>query len=476
MMKTGREILMHIDGQAAGMRTQINTLNENISQAQKDIETYEKEELSLYTELAKLRLELFQDGELEKKLNHAETEIEEILAQREKKRIALDQRLAENQQLQDVAEDERLKAAKALDTLDKKIKSAEAKTLKTLEKTNPYNANEAHIDKIEAQIGRITSKIELATSDYDEKILAYKSDPLFMYLWDREFGTSGYKISLPLIRFLDRWTSRICDYEAARRNFSALSSIPTKLRSHKERLEDQIDALEEAQDKALHEALSDNGILTLQADHDEKNKHLEQIDAHIHELEESYQDILQQKQAILENTDSLYTNALSSLSESYQNQSLKSIRKAALSTSTQKDDQLIHRFYALDDKIDDAKNRLHSYRKAIDAEHSRLRDVQDIRKTFKHKRYDSAQTSFSDGNMFSILLGQFVTGVLTNHLFWEAVARLAITVFAGGHEYSSRRHNRSYRSSNRSRRSSSRRRSRSSSQRSRGGFRTGGGF
>ena len=58
-----------------------------------------------------------------------------------------------------------------------------------------------------ATLEKATEKAEQVTRDEHEKGLPYRSDPLFMYLWQRKMGTPEYQ-PMGIIRMLDEWVAR----------------------------------------------------------------------------------------------------------------------------------------------------------------------------------------------------------------------------------------------------------------------------
>lgn len=80
-------------------------------------------------------------------------------------------------------------------------------------------------------IAAVESKVAQADRDLLEKRVPYEADPLFMYLWRREFGTSAYQ-STGIVRFLDRKIAHMIGYDAARQNYRVLTELPVRIREH----------------------------------------------------------------------------------------------------------------------------------------------------------------------------------------------------------------------------------------------------
>ena len=87
-------------------------------------------------------------------------------------------------------------------------------------------------------IRRAEDKAAQAEADRDEKRKPYESDPLFMYLWRRRFGTGEYRGS-GLVRFLDRKVAHLIGFEEVRVNYAMLMELPERLREHATRLKQE---------------------------------------------------------------------------------------------------------------------------------------------------------------------------------------------------------------------------------------------
>ncbi len=85
------------------------------------------------------------------------------------------------------------------------------------------------------------AKAAQAERDFQEKRQPYESDPIFMYLWRRKFGTPDYR-ARGLTRYLDRKVARLIEFDGARRNYAVLTELPVRLREHADRLRAELHA------------------------------------------------------------------------------------------------------------------------------------------------------------------------------------------------------------------------------------------
>ncbi len=87
----------------------------------------------------------------------------------------------------------------------------------------------------EAMAARAEAQAQAAEAEREEKRGPYEADPLFLYLWRSGYGTPAYRGS-GFVRRMDRWVSRLIDFEAARANYHALTTLPDRLHAHAARL------------------------------------------------------------------------------------------------------------------------------------------------------------------------------------------------------------------------------------------------
>ena len=477
MRRSGQEVLSEINSEAEKLRGRISRLGDKISETNSEVEVLRQEKASIYLNLAELRYELLDDDMAKSDLYRVEEEAASYVKQRQSAREALDKELKTNQSEQLALEQKRKGIQEKIDNFATKLSAAEEKTLKSLEKNPEYANTQQQLLETESQIKRFDSKIMLAREDYEVKVVPYHNDPLFMYLLERGYGTSAYRKG-SLNRVIDRWIANIARYEPARRNYAMLSGIPEKLDTHKAHLKERLMYLDEKLDDMEHKAFDKDGVLVMRQDYQKKRQLLEEADQKIMSLEQRHHEILKEKERFSSNTDQFYSGAIKKLDDLYQGKSLFNLRRHVAATATLEDDKFIEALFEIEKQLEKLLDRASEYQSSLRQEEWRLTEIQNVRKTFKEKNYDSRQTTFRDSNMFSTLLGQFIVGIITNQYFWGAVGRLSMEVldeldlddiFEGDDDDDRRYKSRgSYRS--RSRKSKSYRSG------SKGGFKTGGGF
>src|SRR5690606_17848663 len=164
-----------------------------------------------------------------------------------------------------------------------------------------WQALNAKVDSLEAQAEAAEEKAQLSEADRDTKSRPYLADKLFVYLWNRGYGTSAYRAG-PIARMGDAFVARVVQYEQARQNYFALTEIPKRLRDHAERLKAELAAADAELETFERAALEADGIKPLEARHEQAVAALDAHDKHIAELETRMSGVEQERRTLTDLT------------------------------------------------------------------------------------------------------------------------------------------------------------------------------
>ena len=117
----------------------------------------------------------------------------------------------------------------------------------------------AQVNQVTGQAQQAEKKAVQAEADRDEKRRPYEEDQLFMYLWNRKFGTAEYRAD-HFTRTMDRLVARVVGYDKARANYALLNEIPERLREHSRRILHQLREEREKLTALERKALVEAGI------------------------------------------------------------------------------------------------------------------------------------------------------------------------------------------------------------------------
>jgi len=324
-----------------------------------------------------------------------------LLQARQKTLTALKQREAD-------AEKERTRLIKQRKTLNEEIERLETELdalgeeAKTSLASDPtYSAKAERLASLQSMVEQASAKAEKAHTEEVEKGAPYRNDPLFIYLWERKYGTSDYDVS-GLVRALDGWVARLIDYQDARANFAVLTQIPERLAAHVERLQ----AMAEKEQDAL------------EAMEAEKIKELDEHDA---ELERRNAELLEtgkQLKTYAEGHDPSFQDAVKKTADFLESRSLNVLREETRRTPEPGDDQILAVIEKLANERSALETLAQSRREALEAAFKRKEELLRIAAEFRRSGYDRPGSVFEPEGTGEALLKLLLQGAITAAEYW----------------------------------------------------------
>ncbi len=489
-MKSGLQTLHDIDTAIAKARQSVSeasALPHRTAQALLDLR---RQQSAAYDNIAKERLGLLEDGD-GGELGYVDRKAEKLLIDHQKiqqKNLAkIDKQQVKIEKLEADRRKAEQDVQKAIDSYDKAAAQAEVKILKDLH----YQEVLDRVETAESTVIRANEKLDLARQDETEKGMPYRKDPFFTYLQNRKYGTKQAK-GWFLTKWLDSWVASISGYRKAAENYRRLQAIPTRLENHVNSLEASVLEERAALQKLEADILEREGVTARHKASLDAQKKLDKIDEQIATAEREYGELRDEHHALAAGESGPYQEAVSILSDAMQRVKIRDLKRLAAQTTSRADDHAIEEILNLARAADDMEDDQKEAKKLIRKYERTLRDLEDIRRRFKSRRYDAPSSVF-DGNLLGALLVQVLAGAMDGNSLWRQIERAQRTVRRysdsdfGGIDWTEGL--RLPRSSGHRRRSSPRIRTsiprmprtrlprtpRSSGGRS-GGFRTGGGF
>src|SRR5690606_33372555 len=238
---------------------------------------------------------------------------------------------------------------------------------------------------------------EKATTSEQEqgsKGKAYRADPLFMYLWNRGFGTTAYRAG-GFVKWLDGKVARLIGYEEARANYARLIDLPVQLRRHAERMGELADA-EFAQLKELDEqALVDAGVPELEADRARLGEVIAEVDTALSEIAEARKGELVTLETFAKGEDEPFRKAIGYLTSEFGRDDLKALRRDALATPYPEDDVVVARLLDLEAAKERQSRTVAELKEVASSNRERLSELEEVRREFTKRRYDDPGSTFS---------------------------------------------------------------------------------
>lgn len=417
-MISGRETLASIEKALADERDNVLRLDRQNSELTEKKLKLEQEDLEDYRQLARLRVDLINRDLVESKLDSAEQLVLGVLEKRKKGLAEIDEELAAvaEQLLRQAAVRELQQAA--LEKLAENIDQAEQQTQARLNNDPDYS--QQHSQAVEAE--RIAVHAETKASQSEEELESkgqpYRDDQLFMYLWQRGYGTDDYRAG-GIARALDGWVARLIGYAEARANYFRLQEIPVRLRSHADTLHKTADEEYEKLHALDQKAREEDGITALDNELEEGRKRLEDIDRESEKIVQRREQLEQRKAEFASGGDEQYRQAVEYMSSELRAKELGVLHRTALSTPYPEDDEVVARLLQRERERHDLSDTVAELKELRKRHESRLAELEQVRSEFKRQRYDSTGSGFANSEVIALALNEFLRGMASRDSFWR---------------------------------------------------------
>ncbi len=420
MIVTGRETLGSIDKATRQLQTEerdaallMRTLNDQLV-------TLAQEQAIEYRALAEFRAENILRGDLINTLSRAEQEAADVLNAHMHGFDEVDAAIAADERALDDLRARREPVAERLEAAEERLDRALLGMRDTLMQHAVYAEATQTAEMARRRAAAADEKIVQAEADRVEKSKAYQSDRLFMYLWERGYGTSKYTAS-GLIRLLDGWVARLVGYQDARPNYFMLNEIPKRLTVHAQRMRalaaEQAEALVLAEERALKQTGKADLVETVEALRGEKAD----IDSRIETLSKELQGAREKRANLAKGGDDAYARALEPLQSAISQEPLTIMYERAARTGDQKDDRIVSRIRAIRQKIDQIEQVKKDTEQRLRQIANNRTELENVRGRFKRQRYDDYGSVF--GSMAGVLLGEFLKGMINGGTYWDGMRR-----------------------------------------------------
>ncbi len=419
-MISGRETLSSIEVALTEERGKMDTTGQRIEALSAALVEAQKADAEDYRELAKVRVDLLAGGRLVRHIDQAEQQVLALLESRKVAARALTERIQAAEAARAALEAERTAQANEVDRAAESVDEAEARTQARLDAEPAYQTQRERAQEAERTAMHAEEKAANSEQEKEQKGESYRADPLFMYLWERDYGLPGYKAG-SLTRWLDGKVARLIGFSDARANFARLTEIPERLREHADGLKTAAEAEFQALRGLDTRAREADGVPALVAQLEHQQSRLDAVDQRIEAAEAEHQSLLTQKAAFASGDDEHTRKAVEYLAAEFRRDDLMELRREALATPFPDDDLIVSRMLERDDERRKTQATIQSLKDTLAQQGKRLAELEALRNEFKRHRYDRTGSSFSDGTLVAMMLTNFLNGLLDRQTLWKVL-------------------------------------------------------
>ncbi len=416
-MRTGSDTLGGIEEALRDLKAQEARLQNELETADTERAKLVADRLEALKALASAKLrEALADGIIDEADNLA-GQVRGALDARLKSMRQLAERQTTGETLRDqiIARENLLKGQ--IETLEARLDHFGAEARKALSEHAEHKAAVALHRSMAEMLANAKAKAEQAAHDESAKGLPYRSDPLFMYLWERQFGTPGYAAG-GVVRMLDEWVAGLVRYHDARGNYAMLTEIPVRLRAHAVTLRQQAEAAKEQSDtleaQKTRELAGGDIIGELKSRREDQariNKELEAVSAELAETTEQLRIYAKGEDTTLKSTIAAYAQLL-------EREPLRSLIADAQRTRSQDDDRAVGQVQEIGEALQTLDQSNAVRRRRLDQIADRKLELTRLASNFRRQRYDDVASEFDNNPGVDDLLQLLLRGAITAAEYW----------------------------------------------------------
>lgn len=421
MIVNGRDALSSVESAIGDVRANETRLAQVLSSAAQEAERQRSQLADSYKGLALIRLDALVRNQAVGELDAAERRALDLLRTHKAK---LDQLLIRHGGAQSTvvaAEAEHRTKTASVTAASDVIKTLQLKVESQTADDPAWKAQRAKVDETAKVAQAADAKADQAEADRETKRKPYETDPLFMYLWKRNFATADYKAG-NVVRFFDRRVAALVGYDTARPNYMSLNEIPLRLREHASEHVRRVEAEDKKLEQIERAALMEAGILPLETSLMTAQAELKVATDTLTKAQTALAVLDQERGRLLDEGDRrAHDEALAVLTQAIAREDLQTMYREARATNTPDDDRLVQQIELTQRAIAKAEADVEQIRNEAREVGRRRGELEGVRDNFRRKRYDNpgGQFEFDQSGAMGDLIGGIVRGAIQGAVLWQ---------------------------------------------------------
>nr|WP_319382796.1 hypothetical protein [uncultured Roseibium sp.] len=421
-MLTGRQTLGTIEHSMTDLRREEAELSKRIERSTRAVTDLQERQSEAYRDLARFRLDTDAAGTLNTRLDSAAREARRLLDKRNDDYKVLGEQLRQSETERNQKLKKRQDLDEARDQAENQMDELMDAVDGRLENDTAYLAQREATEQAIATAEAAADKAGTSEQDRENKGKAYDADPLFVYLWERGYGTQDYAYR-GLTRSLDHWVAGLIRFNDARANYAMLTGIPDRMARHAERCAEIAEQEEEKLAEFSRNAMTDAAGTDLVGSIESYSEEIDRIDAEIEKLEQQIDTLSGALAEFAGGEDADFQKAEEHLSESLKSDDLNDLWRAAIDTPSPEDEKIVQRIEDFRERVEQVAREIRQDRELQRDIGRRRAELADVIKRFRSKGYGSWESTFSDDKLTTVLLGELVKGAITGADYWARAER-----------------------------------------------------
>ncbi len=419
---SGHETLSEIERTIVDLREKERALQVELESRTTERSAMIERRVAAYRDLAEVRMRhAVSDGVIDE-ADRLSKRVANLLVARQKTINELKARAAQT-------DEERDRLARTRETLRARIAALETRldeiAMRARDElaSNPeYRAELEELERAETTREKAATKAGQAAINRDEKGRAYENDPLFMYLWRRQYGRGAYRPSR-LVRWLDGKVAELVGYREASANYTVLNEIPARLSDHVDALAEIVAEKQAAVEKRETAKIKRLAGTDLPGNLREARAREAGNERAFESLEAGRSDTLAALNQYAEGRDAAFVKAVELSAGFLGHDRTAKLMQLARETTTPSDDEIAQRIEALGTKIENATRKIDEQTHELEELFDKREELVRIAADFRRAHFDDEASEFRGRDIGAVLLQELIRGAITGADYWARTRR-----------------------------------------------------
>ncbi len=417
MSLSGPEALRSMDEALRDIRREEDEIAKRLARSAELVTKFKETESELLRQLAEVRLDPATQAALAGRLSQAEVKAREMLSRHSAELSAAEGELKGlDKQIAALAK-ERTEQAATADKAQAELKTLADRVAVEAVKDPEYAEKRKAAEQLAQVAEESLRKTQQAEADREQKGKPYRDDPLFMYLWERGFGTKNYREN-NLIQYFDGLVAGLVGFPEARANFAMLNEIPMRLREHADRQQQIATAAGDEVTKLEKAAVDAAGGRPTRERLEKAEARIAAIDQEMVGAEDQRDERARAQRELAQGSDPAFSAAVSGLAEALGREDIQTLLAEARTTETGQDDTIVKQIDESRQRAAEEDGDSREQKARLKTLAARRRELEDIQYEFKKQNFDNPRSTFREDKLVGDLLNDFLRGGITAADYW----------------------------------------------------------
>ncbi len=296
----------------------------------------------------------------------------------------------------------------------------EAQVAETLKGDRAFQKRSKLALQAEENLHRNEQRIGDIETESAKKLPFYEKSRLFLYLYERRFGSLEYK-AREWTRGIDAWVARLIGYNDARMGYEYLKKTPKLVGEEVARRRDQFNALMQQVEALQHEEADKAGLTAILGEGDALGTERDRLVQEIDQLRQHAESANQALADLAASQNQFHTEAIEKFRGFLSETKLAILQKRARETPEPDDDKIVADLMTLDGEIQDINPRLSELNEQRQTSERIRQGLDIVAARCRQANFDSPRSYFTGSFDVRRLVDRFRDGLIDADTLWQEI-------------------------------------------------------